>query len=511
MHPSDTKPLLFQRVLGWLAGKARENRLPLSAATVFGFLAHGFAFTNKLINHDEANSLFSKGGTVALGRWGLALMDSIFPNVSMPWIYGIITIFLLAVSVCLLVHLIPLRSRWAQVLAAGLVMTFPSLTGTFGYMFTSSSYGAAFFLAVLAVWLIDRPEWLYWPLGLGCMIFSLGIYQAYICLSAGLLVLIVIRRLLDGENAVDVLRRGLGYVGFLILSLGIYYGFVQLSLKLTGQQMGSYAAEGLAFSPQSLLGNGINAYRAFFSILSAGTFRLIPTAFCLRLHWILLIIAAGLLVWRVLDRKPDPLTAVLLAAAMILFPLAVCAIYLFTAPASIHTLVLYGFVDVYLLILMLADGCRPVTGMRRFFLNLLPILCGGIITVNMYIANEAYLNLHLRYENAYAFYTSLIADIRQSPQFTEGSRLAVLGTWQDPAFYDSNLDFTNTLTGVTGFKPDSYSRQRFVEQYIGFSIPFASEQEQAEILASAEYARMPVYPYYGSMAKIGDIFVVKLS
>ena len=70
---------------------------------------------------------------------------------------------------------------------------------------------------------------------------------------------------------------------------------------------------------------------------------------------------------------------------------------------------------------------------------------------------------------------------------------------------------TNALTGVTGFKPDSYSKERFMQYYLGFSIPFASEAEQEEIASTEAYAAMPAYPYYGSMQKFGDILVVKLS
>ena len=59
--------------------------------------------------------------------------------------------------------------------------------------------------------------------------------------------------------------------------------------------------------------------------------------------------------------------------------------------------------------------------------------------------------------------------------------------------------------------PNDYSQRAFVEYYLGLSIPFASEAETQEIIASPEYAEMPCYPYYGSMRKFGDIIVVKLS
>ena len=322
---------------------------------------------------------------------------------------------------------------------------------------------------------------------------------------------VVIRRLLEGEDGKAVLQDGLGYILFLALSLEVYYGIAQLALALTHQEMAGYATDGMAFSPLSLPTNALLAYRTFFSLFTQGTYCLVPTKFSRVLHGLLWLAAGILLIVRVRARKRDALNLVLLIAALALFPLAVCCIFLFIAPASIHTVVLYSVVDIYLLMLMLADGCPPVTQLRRVVLNALPVLCALVVTVNIYIANESYLTLHLRYENAYAFYTSLIADIKASPEFTQGSKLAVIGTWKDPAFYEEHLGFTDTLTGVTGFKPDSYSKARFLEQYVGFDIPFATQAEEAEIAASAEFADMAVYPYYGSMRKIGDTFVVKLS
>ena len=96
----DNKTALTDRL--WLGiGRAyKNNKTPFLAALFTGLLAHGFAFTNKLLNHDEIESLFGKGATVTSGRWGLELVKLLFPDWSMPWIYGIISVVLLAVSVC---------------------------------------------------------------------------------------------------------------------------------------------------------------------------------------------------------------------------------------------------------------------------------------------------------------------------------------------------------------------------------------------------------------------------
>lgn len=518
MQSDTTHPLLFQRILRELVRLGNIYRIPLVSALVFGFLAHTFAFTNKLVNHDEVQCLFSKGATVVSGRWGLGALDSLFPNVSMPWIYGVITLVLLAISVCLLISVLSIRSGWMQVLAAGLVLTFPSLTGTFGYLFTASSYGAAFLLAVLSVWLLQRSSRWYWLWAVVCMVLSLSIYQAYVSLTAALLVLVLIRQLLEEEDPTAVFRRGIGYVLFLALSLGLYFGLTQLILRFKHVQMVSYASDSVTFDLRSLPGNIVLAYQNFVRNFREPALGLIPTVFSRRVHLLVLVCTAVLLVLQCARMRKSPLSLLLLVALTAVLPLAVNCMYLFTVPDSIHTLVLYSFVCVYLLVLILADRTldrsapqKWAEAVRRAALNGTVLLCAVVIAVNVYVANTSYLGLHLRYENAYAFYTALIADIRQCPEFTEGTKLAVIGSWHDPDFYGEHLDVTNYLTGVTGFKPDSYSAQRFLQYYLGFSIPFVSEEEAAEIAASAEFTEMPCYPYYGSTRIIGDAMVVKLS
>ena len=54
------KSLLVERAAAWLLSRIRENAVPLAASLIAGFLAYTFSFTNKLLNHDEAYSLFMR-------------------------------------------------------------------------------------------------------------------------------------------------------------------------------------------------------------------------------------------------------------------------------------------------------------------------------------------------------------------------------------------------------------------------------------------------------------------
>ena len=510
-HP-DSGNLILEHISESAAAFLQQYRIPFSASFFFGLLAYGFAFTNKLVNHDEVSSLFTKGATVTSGRWGLGALDSIFPNYSMPWIYGLITIFLIALSVCLMVHMFHIRNRVLQVLLAGCIVVFPSLIGLFGYMFTSTSFALAFLLAVgSAALLQSRKKWCFFP-ALGCLVLSLSIYQSYISVAASLLVLVLLQQLLTEESPSAVLRRGIGFVGFLILGLGLYYLGTQIVLILTGNQLNDYASEKLAFSISTVFQGMMLAYRNFLLFFTQGFQGLIPTNFSRCLHGILMGAIGFLLLLDLVSAKKDPFRVILVIVLIVILPLAINCMYMITTSDSIHTLVLYGFVAVYLLAVILADSllARPIS-LSCVIVNILTLAMAVVIVVNTYVANQAYLHLHLRYENSAAFYTSLIADIKMMPEFTEDTKLAVIGTYQQPEYYSRHFEQIHAITGIYGFVPDSYSNKFFLEYYSGFPMEFASSEEIAAITATADFEAMAVYPYYGSLQKIGDVLVVKLS
>lgn len=512
-------PLLQEIISDWLLRCFQNHRVPFLASLIWGFLAYTFAFTNKLINHDEVGQLFSKGATVTSGRWGLGLLDTIFPNVSMPWIYGVLTILIIAVSICLIVDLFAIRSKLIQALLAGCIMVFPSLIGVFGYMFTSSSYGLSFLLAVLAVWLVCRPcKWAVIP-ALGCMVASLSIYQSYVSVSASLLVLILIRMLLIGDDPLLVLKKGIGYVLFLVVSLVAYYLATKVILAIYDISLNEYAADNISFSVGYILEGIRLAYLNFARFFYWAHHRLMPTELSRKLHLLLFAaIAVLLLLWARKQKKPCLFRFLLLAVLIAILPMAINCMYLITTEGSIHTLVLYSFIAVYVLAAIVADLLlkdvqtrRFAEILRRISVDGIALLLSVIVMINVYAANTAYLNLHLRYENAYSFFTGITTQVQQMPEFQPGTRIAIIGDWIYPDFYWHNLDFTLYMTGVTGFMPTSYSAQRFLDYYVGFRATLASSEEIAAIRETEAFRDMNIYPYYGSMAVIDNVIVVKLS
>lgn len=519
MEQNANTPFFLEKCFDFAISKARKYWIPLFSSFLFGLLAYGFFLTNKLVNHDEVFYLFEKGGTTILGRWGLDICERIFPNISMPWIYGIISIALIAVSVCIMIYMFGIKSKLLQVLMAGTVVVFPSLTATLTYTFTVSSFCLSFLMAVIAVALLKNPSRLKIVLALGCMIFSLSIYQSYISLAAGLLVLILIQELMQEADMAAIFKKGVGYVLFLIVSVVGYYIATLLVQKILGIAFGAYANQYMTFRFSEIPQKIVLSYKSFFQLLFGWPNWLIPALLARRLNYVFLIVLAAMfLVWSLTRSKAEWLRILFLAALIGILPLAIDCMYLVTPPEAIHALVMYGFVCFYILVIVLANQCMSIAvqanllhRLRSCCVNIVFISLSLLLLSNIYTANAVSLNLHLQYENTYAFYTSLISDIKMMPEFDENTKLAIIGEYQCPEFHDRYLFEARSLVGAVGFCPDHYSKAEFMEYYIGFPIPFASDDEIDLIKATSEFAQMPVYPYYGSMKMIDGILTVKLS
>ena len=189
---------LTQRSL--MKGKAfiLEYRYAFLGALVCGLLAYMYAFTNNLVNLDGLYYLFGKGATLESGRWGLVLLSSVFPDYAMPWVYGMLSLLLISWGIALCIHIFRIHNKPLQFFVAGLMVTFPSMAATMTYTFTISSYAVAFLLAIIPVYLVAfRERTIKNTLfAVVSIVLCVSIYQAYIAITASLLLLVLIQRVL---------------------------------------------------------------------------------------------------------------------------------------------------------------------------------------------------------------------------------------------------------------------------------------------------------------------------
>lgn len=328
-----------------------------------GFVTHLFMFTNLLPGNDETMFYFNLGGTRSFGRWGLYLLETKLPflDVSintcygMPWVKGTISVILLALVTCCVVAILEINNRTLCILTGALIVTYPSVAATFSYMFTSSCYFFGLLLACTAVYITKRcMEINGWKKVVGLfaaallLMFSLSIYQAYICFAIGLYVAELILGCLKSENDWrKMLKECFIYLAVILLGLIFYYISIQIMLAFFWPTLSDYQGIG------ELMNGGINgviavmlaglkqAYRGFFDT----PFQLQETIHFRRILWIFALIITcicmAVVIWK--RKIYGNLKIVLIGVLLIMFPVATYSVYMMGS-SSVSTLMLFGTV-----------------------------------------------------------------------------------------------------------------------------------------------------------------------
>ena len=373
------------------------------------------------------------------------------------------------------------------------------------FMFTSSSYGVAFLCAVIAVWLAKKKG--FWSIAGAALLlcFTLSIYQAYITVAASFLLVLVISMLLRDDTEIkDILKKGLRYLLVIISAVGLYFLITFIILNVSKTFFNSYAVAQISHS-RGITTGLVVVYKKFASYFVKGDVGLINTDLSKSMHFVSCVMAFAAIV-AVQIKQKNAAKAILTWFLIALMPLSIN--FFSITNSFVHTLMLYSFVSVYILAIV-AINAAPKDN-ARLGKEVICIALALIAANNIYIANRSYLQLNITYENAYSFYTSLAAEIKMTPGFEEGTKVAIIGE-NDNLLYNC-ADFADSdIFGIERSVINAINRETFIKYYVGFNAEFAGYELQEQIKQSQEFAAMPVYPYYGSVQKIGDCIVVKLS
>lgn len=502
------KPTALENAANRIYKALYNYRVPVIASLTAGLLAYLYVFTNKLLNLDELAGLFTKGETISSGRWALWLTSFIFPDASMPWINGMLSLLMLVAAAVLIIDLFEIRCRLTQALLASLFVVFPAQIVTFSYMFTAPPYALALLMAVASAYLTLRGG--KWAKAAGALLLalSLGIYQAYISMTASVYLLYVIKELLDGNrDNKAVFHRGLAAIAAMLAGLILYALVNKAVMALTGTQYNSYADASFQTDLRSVLKGLRVAYTAFLGYFYRGYYYLVATDFSKLLHILCALVVGPELVLFLLRlfKAGEKGRAGLLLFCLALLPLSVNCLYV--ASAQRHTLMLYSFTAVYILAAIALEKLmaeRPAALRGIVAVSMALILCCNIL-----FANKLYLRMKLDYENAYSFYNVLVTRIKSCPGFDGDSMVVISGDAEQLLHENDEINISD-IVGLMEGLINIYSRNDFLTYYTGFCPPPTdwSGWEDAGALEILE--NMPLYPAEGSVQKAGDYILVKL-
>lgn len=507
---------LWQRVPGYI-------RLTYIAALVLGLLTHLYMFTNKFTNHDDLSQMFFADYGKASGRWLLPTVLELDGNFSMPWLIGMLSILCLAGVPCFVVALLRIRQPLGCVVTAALLVTFPTVTATFGFMFSADAYFFSLLLAVFGAYLSVRWGWKGSLLGAVAITLSLGVYQAYLPVAAVLMVGALLFETLDGEASLRALLwKGVRLAATLAVALLAYLVVVRFTTRDTG--LTDY--EGI--SDMGKLSLGELPQLVVLSYKKYGAFFLRDRWHCHAsyLPYVLLLTALVTVVLGVLLllRRRIGTGRTLLALFLVgIYPLAGGLIYVMVPKGFVHIHMMYGLVFLLIAPIALMEYSRPVLqeGSKTRVFHVMGswvILLTMALTAYSYgiTDNNAYLKADLGMRQCEAYSNRLLARVESAEGYEPGMPVVLVGSTQREAALSPTPELdASDLVGIfnMGDLRTFYTYGHFLRYYLGFSQPvYAGNSELARSLAdTARVQAMPLYPLAGSVQVMDGRVVVKLN
>ncbi|MCD8048769.1 MAG: glucosyltransferase domain-containing protein [Clostridia bacterium] len=502
----------------------RHILITFTAAFALCLIVHHQAYCKLLLNHDNVGAMFGSDYGAMSGRWLLPLVMMLDGSFSVSWVIGLISALLLSVSACLAVSVMRIRSAIGCIAASALMVTFPSIASNNFYMFSADAYMFSLFLACLGAYLtIKRRNPIWCVVGGICVALSASIYQAYVCVAAAMLVGALIFDLLDGDKKLsDVLKNALKYVIALGVGVAAYYIAAQFAAPESGlvDYMG-LADMGIHFGDLPWL--IVSAYKYYMEYFISDSFGLHSApaiaAFC-----VMVIAAVGVGMFILFRRKLHWQQILLLAALVIVFPLAANLTLIMAAiPAEqIHTLMIFGLCMLPVAAVAMGDYAYSVreqgskAGRIAATVCVWCVILGAVILSANYALrdNEAYFKSDIVEQQSVAFGNRLLMAVQQTEGYEPGMTTLLIGN--SISDYNSTPELEDV--GVTGsFNMSdfirSYGYNLFLQRYCGWEDQIYGDGTEVvdEFSELEEVREMPAYPAEGSTKIVNGVVIVKMS
>lgn len=495
-----------------------EFKTAFLSAFLFGLVAHLYMFTNKLPNFDDIEYLDKFGTTFRYGRWFLWLVGATTYHLelvfSLPWMNGLLTLLLLAVSAGIVAELLGMKTKAANVLTGAALVVFPSWTVTFFYMFTAPYYGFAVLLAVLSVYFTVRYRKgiVISALLMAC---SLGIYQAYLPFTATLYVILLFAMLYEENSYADILKKSFYYLFSLGAGVGCYFILMKLSLAVTGQQLTEY--KGISSMGKLSLSRIPELmkiiFQNFFCIFLNNNLEISYNLITKGMYLFLLLLSSVLIIWLLIQniRAKEYLKSIEVLVLAVVFVLAINSIFIMCED-GIYAIMYYAYAFMLVFPLVLLDRTlnrweKRITICLEYIVTF--VLFVGILTY-CHFANAQYLSLNLSYEQSYSFCNTLITQIKSMEGYQDDMTVVLAGDqFEDDSFYDNEVMHAFSISGKDDKLIDAYSKRQFLLLYCGFDVQYRSVRRLPPE-AQAQVAKMPKYPDKNSIQIIDGVIVVKM-
>lgn len=500
----------------WKQKITKQDIYTFLTAVIMGLVTHMRVFISDIPNHDGMSSLYFDQNMITSGRWFLRVACGISSDYTLPWVIGVLCVLYLATAAVVLQRFFKVKHTFTAMLLAAILVTYPTLTSNFAYIFTADGYMLALLLAVLAAFLVEHSKagFVWGAIALG---FSMGIYQAYAPFAMILAVYAICRAWFFGSDFKEKWNTTWRYVAMGGAGAVIYYGMLQILLFLQKTGLSGYQGIG-AGNEKSLIERIVQIYKDFVvhtvkgNIMMQKGFLLVAIAVLLTVAMLALIKAMY-----VQGSFKEIWTYLCAMVAIVVLPICFNAILIISPDVTYHSLMRYQWVLIPMIAIVIIDrygadlfGC--IKG--QAVVSWLGIVTAVVIAFEyVLICNVGYFNLEKKFEKTYAYCLRMLEQMEETEGYYHGMPVAMIGVVGDHYLPSTDLTtgVTDGLIGVNGdylfYTADNY--QAFIKYYFGVNIELVPIEDMVDIIRDPRYMELQVFPKSNSMKVVDGILYIR--
>lgn len=496
-------------------------KVAFTATFILGLLIHLYKFTNTLLNHDSIYNFYSTQNIVRSGRWFLSIACGISSYFDLPWVNGILSITLIAITVVVIVELFGVKNPVLILIISGLTAAFPGITETFFFEFTADGYMLAMLLAALAAYCskFEYSSFKWSALSALFVCLSCGIYQAYVSFSLLLTLCYFVNELLENRYESKV------YWKFILKQICIYavgmisyYVIWKICMTVQGVSANNYQGisdvsnlSGITISVSWLIrgfANCIKTIIVFFlewNVLKHG----ITLYACLNILFIIAFLG-GLFVAVYKSGLFRRKIHLLLCLLSLLLCIPCAGIWHFASEeVGYRPMMLQCLVILYIFCAIIFDRwCKTYAS------NVVGLLLAIIVFNNSIIANISYYYMDKCYEQSYATGLEIVMRIHDMEGNNNFEQIAVVGSRKDVSTAlsseEANHIYMMSRRLETDLLFDRNHVQLYLEGMFGIDYDFLSASESEALELQDEVIEMEAWPSTDSMQVIDGILIIKI-
>ncbi len=476
-----------------------------TSSLIIFFITHSFFFLNRFSNEDYHHFLHGYTGHPNIGRW----LGAIIYDYSIPWLKGVASAILIAMACCVVVEILDIRKNGGKLILCGLMITFPTLAYSFGYLFLSDNYALALLLATLAAFVMIKTHRFFW-IGSIFMMLSLAAYQSYIAVIMSLLLFSLLLELCDGIRLKVIVNHVAKYLLGGVLG-GVFYLFsVKVSCRISGVSLVDY--KGIDKMGQvpflalpALFGRCYKRFLGFF--FSDDFFFTNPFIKTVYLIWWL---AFFILILGYTIRNQSIRSRIVIVILIGLIPLCINPIDVIAIETQSSNLNIYAVCLLFTVPIAYYDR-GYIHSNSRILYKIVLVCTAIIIGFNLYITNLYYLKAQTYYEKTMLFYNRLYTEICMTDGYKDNMPIflntsnAYLITEDNPfpeIIHDQGI--WRTVMGM--YKPQKAIS--FMNNIMQLDLECADEKQIQMIIDEGVLDTMEIYPNDDSIEIYKGIVVV---